>query len=154
MQRLLFCALLGIGTLLLSGACDQQQGDSPTGDRQIRYEFDVQEVDTDNPEGLILGEKIKFSLSNHAGVDSTVFVSRLKTTDGNVPAVVELRNATDDETITSMKTSSTEFVDVDKDGFVDDFPDKTITLTVVIRPQSDGASAVSRGAWLFLYRDL
>lgn len=149
---------LTIVTLFVLSGCDSQSSNEDTiADKQVRFDFDLGFLGGGSTGEITIDEITRFNISNHVGVDSAVFVARnFATDDSAVPAVVELRNATDGEVITSVQTASTSFTDVETTGFLENLPDKNITLTAVLYPETDTVTANIEqpgGASLLLYRD-
>lgn len=153
-------SLLLLSGLLLWIGCDQSaQSDDPLLDRQVRFQFEGPEATTD-PNGVRVDEVIKFNIDHYPRVDSVVFVADLSSDEEGESVYAELRSVTTDEQIAELETSGTTPRRLESDNIVEAFPQDEdeevdeITLTVRIRPESEGTRAFLANAWLFLYRDV
>lgn len=123
-------------------------------DKQIRIKFDDAEgLGTGNPDGAVADELIKFDISYYAEVDSAIFVAKASTTDSEVPAIVELINETDQDTLATLQTTSTSPDLLESENILNQFPAEEITLSVSIRPDGDGTAFIRDDVYLFLYRE-
>jgi hypothetical protein len=97
---------------------------------------------------------IKFDKRNYVSVDSIVFSSRMRVSDGADSCIVELFNVTDNQVITSSKirTNATTFTWQDSPNLYSNLPSKQITLAVRVRSKI-GKSVEGGQSFLFLYRD-
>ncbi len=128
-------------------------------DEEIRFIFPAgrDDLGTDQAIGLyyVTNEFVDFDISNYPGVQSAVFRAYLRTSNGFVPANVQLYDGLNDNFIdnTLLSTSNMSY-DSQETGanFIGDFPTGTFNLGIVVWPDEDGTMAEYSNAELVLYR--
>ncbi len=130
------------------------KGESGVNDQQVRLDFGSLQSTQDT---LILGPEdylVSFNLSNFAEVDSAVFTGLLRSTSDTNTCTLELYNASDSSTVSSisLQSSDTTLTWLETGNILSSLPSGTVNLSVRLRSENAGIRVEGGQVFLFLYR--
>lgn len=137
-------------------------------DKEIRISFGLIPNPSSSVEGIAFADNVdgtildntrsisNFNIENYIGIDSITFSAFLKTTNTSVKCIAELYNSTDNAVIIGSEiftnTSSSFTFAVSSTNFFENFPKKSINLSVRLRTEQNNTIVYMTNPVLVLYR--